>query len=568
MPQKLQPQKNSLYGFPSPNPQTQPHQIIARRAPTTEDTGYEQGQIWVDEVANNSYILNSVSAGSADWGIAGTASSGVLQTLTGDSGGAISPAANNITLAGTALQIETAGAGSTITFSIPATFSIGSTGGADSGTIAVGTGNFLLEGATASTITIGTGLTTGTITIGATGNTGTMTLSNSTGAQTVNIANANGAKTVNIGSGISGNTISVGNGANTSAQVINLAAGATAANSTVNILSGNGSAGTQTLNALTGTRAGAINLGTGAAAHVITVGSASAGAIAIDTAAGISLDGATASNFTVTGAGQDLTLSSVGGSIKVNSTEDAAGAIALTANGGTSETVTITSSQGTGAASINISSTAGGVTLAGGLATADAINLSASAGGVDIDGALQVNIASSQDAADAIRLNASAGGIDIDAVGAAGQDIVITNTGGSVSLVATEAVGDAIVLNASDAAGGIDLIAGTGNVEVTGNLVLAAVATQLQMNGGAVTDFIGEATLAAGTVTVANTNIAAGDRIYISRRAINGSTALGMLTYVINAGSDFVITAVQTATPAATETNDTSIVAYVIVRQN
>lgn len=110
---------------------------------------------------------------------------------------------------------------------------------------------------------------------------------------------------------------------------------------------------------------------------------------------------------------------------------------------------------------------------------------------------------------------------------------------------------------------------GTGNFVIdSGNLVLGAVATQLQMNGGAATDFIGEATLTAGTVTIANTNIAANDRILLSRRDINASTALGSLTYSISAATSFTITAVQAGTPASTETNDTSIISYVIIRQN
>lgn len=160
------------------------------------------------------------------------------------------------------------------------------------------------------------------------------------------------------------------------------------------------------------------SINTGTSTGTVSIGNSAAGAITVDTAAGISLDAATASNFTVTGAGADLTLSSVGGSVAVSSTEDAASAISLTANGGTSETVVITASQGTGAASIGLTSTAGGITASAGLATTDAINLTASAGGVDIDGALEVNITSSEAAvADAVTISASAadGGITLDA---------------------------------------------------------------------------------------------------------------------------------------------------------
>lgn len=108
----------------------------------------------------------------------------------------------------------------------------------------------------------------------------------------------------------------------------------------------------------------------------------------------------------------------------------------------------------------------------------------------------------------------------------------------------------------------------TGDTSVTGNLILSSVATQLQMNGGAVTDFIGTATLSSGTITVANTNISATDRIFIQRQDINGSSALGMFTYSISASTSFTITSVQPGTPGSTETNDASIVMYWIVRQN
>lgn len=177
-------------------------------------------------------------------------------------------------------------------------------------------------------------------------------------------------------------------------------------------------------------------------------------------------------------AGEDIDIVATGSSVNISSTENNAGAIIVQANGGASERVTLLSSQGTGADSINLESTAGGITLSAALASADAINLAASAGGVDIDGALQVNIASSQNAADAIRIVASAGGIDVDAVGAAGEDISIVNTGGSLILQATESDVNAIVINASGATGGINVDAGTSGVivDTTGAISLDAAA--------------------------------------------------------------------------------------------
>lgn len=86
------------------------------------------------------------------------------------------------------------------------------------------------------------------------------------------------------------------------------------------------------------------------------------------------------------------------------------------------------------------------------------------------------------------------------------------------------------------------------------------------MDGGAVTDNIGQVTLVAGVGTVLNTNIAATDRILLSRAGIGASTALGTLSYVINAGVSFVVTSRNPA-DATAQTADVSVISYVIVRQ-
>lgn len=248
--------------------------------------------------------------------------------------------------------------------------------------------------------------------------------------------------------------------------------------------------------------------------------------IAIDSTGAVSIDAAAASNFSTSGAGIDLTLASAAGRVIVNAGEDAADAIYLHADAGTSETIRLHSDQGTGAASVGLVSDVGGITLTSGLASADAINLAAASGGIDIDGALEINIASSQAAA------------------------------------------TAVTIVASDAAGGITLTAGTGNVNVAGNLALTSVATQFIMNGGAVTDFIGQATLVNGEITVANTNIATTDRIFVTRSAINASTALGMPLTSITGSTSFKIETKSLVTPANDETGDQSTFDYVIVRQS
>ena len=71
-------------------------------------------------------------------------------------------------------------------------------------------------------------------------------------------------------------------------------------------------------------------------------------------------------DITATGnaAGEDIDISSAA-SINLTATEDAANAILITANGGTSETIKIHSDQGTGAGSIELLSDVGGITLTG-----------------------------------------------------------------------------------------------------------------------------------------------------------------------------------------------------------
>lgn len=149
----------------------------------------------------------------------------------------------------------------------------------------------------------------------------------------------------------------------------------------------------------------------------------------------------------------------------------------------------------------------------------------------------------------------------------------LTQNGGA-TLINTDAVGQTINIGTGAAAKLVAIGSATvgstlnlraaAQVEVESNLLLGTAGTKIIMNGGLATDFIGTTTLAAGTVTVANTNIAATDRIMLSRRTA-GAGAVGFLTYVINAGADFVISSVD-ATGAAVGT-DTGAIDYVIVRQ-
>ena len=152
---------------------------------------------------------------------------------------------------------------------------------------------------------------------------------------------------------------------------------------------------------------------------------------------------------------------------------------------------------GTGADAISIATSAGGmdITVAG---SGDAEDL-------DITSSRSLTLTSSEDTADAIKLNASAGGIDIDAVGAAAQDIVITNTGGSINIVATENQANAILIDASDAAGGMDIDAGTGGIAID---ITGEADFRVDSSGGSVV-LVG-AQAAADAITIDAENAAGG----------------------------------------------------------
>lgn len=157
------------------------------------------------------------------------------------------------------------------------------------------------------------------------------------------------------------------------------------------------------------------------------------------------------------------------------------------------------------------------------------------------------------------KLSSVAAGVatwDPFAGGAAGVDTLTGDSGGAISPAAGN-----ITL-----AGGTNLTsAGTGST-VTFNMDSTIAIDTLEVSGGAATDFVGQATLVAGTVTVANSAITAADRVFVTRSDINSSTALGVLEVVITASTNFVINSRDPA-DATIETSDVSIIDYFIVRQ-
>jgi len=185
--------------------------------------------------------------------------------------------------------------------------------------------------------------------------------------------------------------------------------------------------------------------------------------------------------------------------LSVNATGNTAGVISLVANGGTTETIAITNTQGTSASAIDITAVDGGIDVdAAGVVDIEtsstnmggAIHLNATAGGVRIESAEYIEIGMGADAGVKIGPYNTAGTSYFDV--RCGSDGIYMETAGQVDLKGervvvhgTSAIPDAIKLNAS--AGGIDIDADShiSIASATGALLFTATANDIyfSMNG-------------------------------------------------------------------------------------
>jgi hypothetical protein len=96
----------------------------------------------------------------------------------------------------------------------------------------------------------------------------------------------------------------------------------------------------------------------------------------------------------------------------------------------------------------------------------------------------------------------------------------------------------------------------TGAVTATGNVIISAAGSGLQVKEGS-NARMGTATLSGGTIEVANTSAATGDRIFIQR--VSGTAAeFGHLSYTISNGVSFTIN--------STDAQDDSVVNWLIIK--
>jgi hypothetical protein len=154
-----------------------PNVQLALINPSTQND-FVKGDIWLNTAADTCFMWSGDT-----WIAMGSGATGGVVTVTGDSGGAISPVGGNIDLLGTADQITVTGTAGTETFSIPnpfiapgsieATTSLTATLGditATNGNLVLGTAGNKIEITTGANASIGTSLamTAGTITIATT----------------------------------------------------------------------------------------------------------------------------------------------------------------------------------------------------------------------------------------------------------------------------------------------------------------------------------------------------------------------------------------------------------------
>lgn len=342
------------------------------------------------------------------------------------------------------------------------------------------------------------------------GVTGLSTLAALTQVGTANI-NASGAAATNIATGGTG-VLNIGN-----------ATGNTALTGALTISTTLGVTGLSTLAALTQAGTCHINI-TGAAATQIATGGT--GTLQLGNATG---------NTALTGA---LTISTTLGVTGLS---------------------TLAAMTQVGTANINASGAAATNIATGGTG---ALNIGNATGNTALTGALTISTTLGVTGLSTLAAMTQVGTTNINASGAATTNIA---TGGTGVLNLGNATGNTSVTGSLTAS--TSLTATAGNITATnGDISIAGNGKKLILQTGAATDFGGTAVLVLGTVTVANTNIATGDLIFMQRIAANGSVTLGELSYTISNGASFTITSLILGTPASTQTADVSSVAYFIVR--
>src|SRR5690606_8072972 len=263
--------------------------------------------------------------------------------------------------------------------------------------------------------------------------------------------------------------------------------------------------------------------------------------------------------------------------LSFTSTSDTDPAISFTANGGTSESIQFNSLQGTAVDSIALASTAGGVTIQAGLASADAINiLSGATGGIDMDygtagmtvtgangaftlatgtGAIGI---SADAAATTINIGTGAAVVKTISMGGTGANVIAignTQTAGSVAIGDAMTTGTITIGGTGAHIGTISIAPGTGN-QIVNIATGGTEAKTVNIGTGAVANIvtIGSAIGAASLSLLSGTgNIAAASSGTLLLDAA-GVVEINSSAGVIGIGNDAVAQNINIGTGAAART--------------
>lgn len=534
------------YGVGSPKILLASPPVVAERNPATSDINYSLGQIWLNRSTANVYILTAISAGSATWDPFAGATAGV-DTITGNSGGALLPTAGNINILGNnLLGINVTGSGSTLTVT-----------GIQGSLTQVG----VWESATAAE----TGALTDTTRVVTPAGLGPILL-------TPFVVAPGGAYTTIQSALDAANTAGGG--------VVYIRPGSYTEDLTLYdsvdlygtpAVSQNQGLSTTIIGTHTPPASGHVGFNSiyfQSATDVFS--SAVAGTTHL---AFLNCESAVQSGYF-------LNLDNWTGTLEIyDNNPNSAGAPFAVDDGGINNSggaPIIGFNAGIGFNGTNPMIISGDVFMESSELGADVTFQSAGVldiQWVGIDGAVTFSGSTSGIVQFSQISSGAAAAVTMSSTGniALRNNVIISSNSPAIdgAGAGTLTLGNLTFGNNSETAGTLTLAYSDsllGASSVNGSLSLPQPGTTVQIEGGAVTDFIGTATLVAGTVTIAHTGITADDRVMVTRSDINGSTALGVFEVVKTPTTNFVINARNPA-DATIQTNDVSIVDYVITRQ-
>jgi len=369
---------NQAYAVPDGLKDVMPLPIQASSAPGSSNIKFPLGQIWLDTTGGLSYILAKKASGAATWNLMAPGASDV-DTLTGDSGGALAPAGGNITLAG-GTNVTSAGAGSTITFNLDAAVTL-----ATSVTAPIYTSAAAMQITPAAANDLDIDAATGQDLI--------LKMGDNAAANKVSFTDSDDAEVASIDSNgaftTTGLTFTGLFTANASATILT-------AGTALNLGSDNSG---DAVNLGVGTVARAIGIGDSAAAHTLTVGSTT-GAASLDLQAGtgnFTLDGAATTTY-------DWGASTTSGTFSFGGTSQT-GTMTIAPSTGT-QTIALANADGTKTINIGAGVDGNTISMGNGINTsAQIVNLASGAAAANST----VNILSGAASAGTITLNCANG---------------------------------------------------------------------------------------------------------------------------------------------------------------